>query len=143
MQGAPDTNIVSMPGKVLDQAPLAPSAEIVPPSDRWKGLAEPGTPVEQGLDLLHSGVADDQQCRIVRPHPAAVERAQLIYRHGLHGLLGADSGEGVGICMPLAIHQLGEQAGGDALRRSDRWGRLHRFGPYEQETGFTWGQIGR
>ena len=52
VQGAPDTNIVSMPGKVLDQAPLAPSAEILPPSDRWKGLAEPGTAVEQGLDAI-------------------------------------------------------------------------------------------
>ena len=29
------------------------------------------------------------------------------------------------------------------LRRSDRWGRLHRFGPYEQETGFTLGRMGR
>ena len=37
VQGAPDTNIVSMPGKVLDQAPLAPSAEILPPSDRCRG----------------------------------------------------------------------------------------------------------
>jgi len=52
VQGAPDTNIVSMPGKVLDQAPLATSAEILPPSDRWKGLAEPGTAVEQGLDAI-------------------------------------------------------------------------------------------
>src|SRR3954463_1392767 len=39
--GAPD-NVVPMPGSVIDQAPLAPTADVSP-SDRWKGIAEPGT----------------------------------------------------------------------------------------------------
>jgi predicted lipid-binding transport protein (Tim44 family) len=52
VQGAPDSNIISMPGKVLDQAPPAPSAEVTPPSDRWKGLAEPGSTLAQGLDSI-------------------------------------------------------------------------------------------
>ncbi len=51
IQGAPD-KVVPMPGTVIDQAPLAPTAEVVPPSDRWKGLAEPGTPLAQGLDAI-------------------------------------------------------------------------------------------
>ena len=52
VQGAQDNNVVSMPGKVIDQAPLAPTADVAPPTDRWKGLAEPGTPLAQGLDAI-------------------------------------------------------------------------------------------
>jgi predicted lipid-binding transport protein (Tim44 family) len=44
VQGAQDNNVVPpMAGTVIDQAPLAPTADVAPPSDRWKGLAEPGT----------------------------------------------------------------------------------------------------
>jgi predicted lipid-binding transport protein (Tim44 family) len=50
LQGAPDSNVVPIPGKVIDQAPLAPTADVVAPSDRWKGLAEPGSPLALGLD---------------------------------------------------------------------------------------------
>jgi predicted lipid-binding transport protein (Tim44 family) len=52
LQGAQDKNVVTMPGKVIDQAPLAPTTEPTPPTDRWKGLAEPGTPLAQGLDAI-------------------------------------------------------------------------------------------
>ena len=50
--GAPDSNVVPMPGTVIDQAPLAPAAEVTPPADRWKEIAETGTPLAQGLDTL-------------------------------------------------------------------------------------------
>ena len=50
--GAPDKNVVTMPGKVIDQPPVAPTAEPTPPSDRWKGLTEPGTALAQGLDAI-------------------------------------------------------------------------------------------
>jgi predicted lipid-binding transport protein (Tim44 family) len=54
VQGAPDSNnnVVPIPGAVIDQAPLAPAAEVTPPADRWKGLAEAGTPLAQGLDAI-------------------------------------------------------------------------------------------
>ena len=56
MQGAPDSgannNVVPIPGTVIDQAPLAPTADVVPPTDRWKGIAETGTPLAQGLDAV-------------------------------------------------------------------------------------------
>ncbi len=45
-------NVVPLPGKVIDQAPLAPTADIVPAADRWKGLAEPGSPLEAGLNSI-------------------------------------------------------------------------------------------
>jgi predicted lipid-binding transport protein (Tim44 family) len=51
VQGTQD-NVVPMPGAVIDQAPLAPTADVVPPTDRWKGFAEPGTALAQGLDAI-------------------------------------------------------------------------------------------
>jgi predicted lipid-binding transport protein (Tim44 family) len=46
-----NNNVVPMPGAVIDQAPLAPSADVAP-ADRWKGIAEPGTPLSAGLDAI-------------------------------------------------------------------------------------------
>jgi predicted lipid-binding transport protein (Tim44 family) len=50
--GAQDKNVVTMPGKVIDQAPMPPTTEAAAPSERWKGLAEPGTALAQGLDAI-------------------------------------------------------------------------------------------
>ena len=50
--GGPDANVVPMPGKVIDQAPLVPTADVPAPSDRWKDLAAPGTALAQGLDAI-------------------------------------------------------------------------------------------
>ena len=44
-----NNNVVPMPGAVIDQAPLAPTADVAP-TDRWKDIAEPGTPLAAGLD---------------------------------------------------------------------------------------------
>lgn len=52
LHGAQDNNVVPIPGTVIDQAPPSPTADVVPPTDRWKGLAEPGTPLAQGLDAI-------------------------------------------------------------------------------------------
>ncbi|ABD85874.1 Tim44/TimA family putative adaptor protein [Rhodopseudomonas palustris] len=51
VRGAQD-NVVPLPGAVVDQAPQTPSADVVPPTDRWKGVAEPGTPLAQGLNAI-------------------------------------------------------------------------------------------
>src|ERR1700759_4612986 len=45
--GAPNSNVVPIPGKVIDQAPLVPTADAAPPTDRWKDLAEPGGTLAQ------------------------------------------------------------------------------------------------
>jgi predicted lipid-binding transport protein (Tim44 family) len=47
-----NSNVVPIPGAVIDQAPLAPAADVAPATDRWKGLAEAGTPLAQGLDAI-------------------------------------------------------------------------------------------
>ena len=52
VQRTQDNNVVPMPGAVIDQSPLAPTADVTPPADRWKGIAEAGTPLAQGLDAL-------------------------------------------------------------------------------------------
>jgi predicted lipid-binding transport protein (Tim44 family) len=52
VQRSQDANVVPIPGAVIDQAPMAPTADVVPPADRWKGLAEAGTPLAQGLDAI-------------------------------------------------------------------------------------------
>jgi predicted lipid-binding transport protein (Tim44 family) len=46
-----NNNVVPMPGAVIDQAPLAPSADVAP-ADRWKDVAEPGSPLAAGLDAI-------------------------------------------------------------------------------------------
>ena len=35
-----------------DRAVCSETAEVTPPTDRWKGIAEPGTPLAQGLDAI-------------------------------------------------------------------------------------------
>ena len=48
LPGAPEGNVVPMPGAVDPGAP-APAAEVSA-AERWKGIAEPGTPLATGLD---------------------------------------------------------------------------------------------
>jgi predicted lipid-binding transport protein (Tim44 family) len=51
VQGAPDNNkVLPVPGSVIEQVPLAPTADVAAPADRWKGVAEPGTTLAEGLD---------------------------------------------------------------------------------------------
>ena len=52
VQRTQGNNVVPMPGAVIDQAPLAPAADVAPPADRWKGLTEAGTPLALGLDAI-------------------------------------------------------------------------------------------
>jgi predicted lipid-binding transport protein (Tim44 family) len=47
----PEGSVVSMPGSPIDQTQPAPAAEISP-AERWKGIAEPGTPLATGLDAI-------------------------------------------------------------------------------------------
>lgn len=89
-------NVVRLPGAGAERA--ASTATVEPPADRWKGFAEAGTPVAQGLD------------EIARAEPAFsaqgfVEGAKMAYetivtafaqgdRKTLKGLLSRDVYEG-------------------------------------------------
>jgi len=66
-----NNNVVPMPGAVIDQSPLAPTADVAPPTDRWKDIAAPGTPIAAGLDAI------------------AVQDSSFDPRHFLSGARGA------------------------------------------------------
>jgi predicted lipid-binding transport protein (Tim44 family) len=46
---APETNVVRMPGRVVEDPAATPE---VPDPERWKGFAEPGSPLAAGLDAI-------------------------------------------------------------------------------------------
>jgi predicted lipid-binding transport protein (Tim44 family) len=51
LRGAQDGKVVPMPSPSIDPA-LAPNADVTPPSDRWKNVAEPGSALEHGLNAI-------------------------------------------------------------------------------------------
>lgn len=53
LRGAQDGKVVPMPSPSLDPT-LGPTADVTPPSDRWKNIAEPGSDLEHGLNAVAS-----------------------------------------------------------------------------------------
>ncbi|SHN74717.1 Predicted lipid-binding transport protein, Tim44 family [Bradyrhizobium erythrophlei] len=82
VQGAPDSNVVPIPGTVIDQAPLAPTADVAPPTDRWKGIAEPGTPLAQGLDGISAQDSSFDPRHFVSGARGAYEMIVLAFANG-------------------------------------------------------------
>ena len=82
VQGAQDNNVVPIPGAVIDQAPLAPTADVVPPSDRWKGLTEPGTPLAQGLDAIVAHDSSFDPRHFISGARSAYEMIVLAFANG-------------------------------------------------------------
>ncbi|WP_456712298.1 Tim44/TimA family putative adaptor protein [Bradyrhizobium sp. USDA 4353] len=52
VQGAPDNRVMPVPGAPIDPAAPSTGAEFGAPSDRWRGVAEQGTPLARGLDAI-------------------------------------------------------------------------------------------
>ena len=82
VQGAQDNSVVPMPGKVIDQAPSGPSAEVAPPTDRWKGLAEPGTPLALGLDAIAAQDSSFDPQHFISGARGAYEMIVLAFANG-------------------------------------------------------------
>jgi predicted lipid-binding transport protein (Tim44 family) len=82
VQGAQDNNVVPMPGGVIDQVPLAPAGDITPPTDRWKGLAESGTPIAQGLDTIVAQDASFDPRHFLSGARSAYEMIVLAFANG-------------------------------------------------------------
>ena len=83
VQGAPDNNVVPLPGgKVIDQPTLAPAAEVAPPTDRWKGLAEPGTALAQGLDAIVAQDSSFDPKHFISGARSAYEMIVLAFANG-------------------------------------------------------------
>ncbi|MDE2330327.1 MAG: Tim44 domain-containing protein [Bradyrhizobium sp.] len=83
VHGAQDNhNVVPIPGGIIDQAPMAPAAEVVPPADRWKGIAEPGTPLAQGLDAIAAQDSSFDPRHFVSGARGAYEMIVLAFANG-------------------------------------------------------------
>lgn len=97
LRGAPD-NVVPMPGTVIDQAPLAPSADPVQQPDRWKGIAEAGTPLAQGLDQIAAADSTFDAQHFLTGAKSAYEMIVLAFaagdRRSLKDLLSSEVYEG-------------------------------------------------
>ena len=89
-----DNNVVPIPGTVIDQAPLAPTADIAAPSDRWKGIAEPGTTLAQGLDAIAAQDSSFDPRHFLSGARSAYEMIVLAFANGdrraLKDLLSSD-----------------------------------------------------
>jgi predicted lipid-binding transport protein (Tim44 family) len=82
VQRTQDNNVVPMPGAVIDQAPLAPTADVTPPTDRWKGLAETGTPLAQGLDAIAAQDSSFDPRHFISGARSAYEMIVLAFANG-------------------------------------------------------------
>jgi predicted lipid-binding transport protein (Tim44 family) len=76
-----NNNVVPMPGAVIDQAPLAPSADVAP-ADRWKGVAEPGTPLAAGLDAIAANDSSFDPRHFISGARSAYEMIVLAFANG-------------------------------------------------------------
>nr|WP_249792703.1 Tim44/TimA family putative adaptor protein [Bradyrhizobium sp. BRP22] len=77
-----DNNVVPMPGSVIDQPPPLPSKEVTPPSDRWKGIAEPGTALAQGLDAIVAQDSSFDPRHFISGARSAYEMIVLAFANG-------------------------------------------------------------
>ena len=76
-----NNNVVPIPGAVIDQAPLAPSADVAP-ADRWKGIAEPGTPLAAGLDAIVAQDSSFDPRHFISGARSAYEMIVLAFANG-------------------------------------------------------------
>ena len=94
VHGTQDNNVVPIPGTVIAQAPLAPTADIAAPSDRWKGIAEPGTALAQGLDAIAAQDSSFDPRHFLSGARSAYEMIVLAFANGdrraLKDLLSSD-----------------------------------------------------
>jgi predicted lipid-binding transport protein (Tim44 family) len=79
-QGTQD-NVVPMPGGAIDQAPMAPTADVTP-ADRWKGITEAGTPLAQGLDGIVAQDASFDPRHFLSGAKGAYEMIVLAFANG-------------------------------------------------------------
>jgi predicted lipid-binding transport protein (Tim44 family) len=84
VQGGPDanSNVVPIPGTVIDQTPMAPTADVTPQTDRWKGIAESGTALAQGLDAIVAQDSSFDPRHFISGARSAYEMIVLAFANG-------------------------------------------------------------
>jgi predicted lipid-binding transport protein (Tim44 family) len=80
MRGATNDNVVTLPGRALEGAQKP--ADASEPSDRWKGIAEPGTALAVGLDAVAGEDKTFDAKHFVAGARAAYEMIVLAYAEG-------------------------------------------------------------
>jgi predicted lipid-binding transport protein (Tim44 family) len=94
VQRSQDSNVVPMPGAVLDQPPLAPSDVVASSTDRWKDLAETGSALAQGLDAIFAQDSSFDPRHFLSGARSAYEMIVLAFANGdrraLKDLLSAE-----------------------------------------------------
>jgi predicted lipid-binding transport protein (Tim44 family) len=96
---APKDNVVSLPGRVVEPSPAVAAGEpAVAPADRWKGVAEAGTPIANGLDAIVAADPEFDPKHFIAGARAAYEMVVTAYAEGdrrsLKNLLSRDVYEG-------------------------------------------------
>jgi predicted lipid-binding transport protein (Tim44 family) len=76
-----NNNVVPIPGALIDQAPQAPSADVAP-ADRWKGVAEPSTPLAAGLDAIAAQDSSFDPRHFISGARSAYEMIVLAFANG-------------------------------------------------------------
>ncbi|MGY4475247.1 Tim44/TimA family putative adaptor protein [Bradyrhizobium sp. USDA 3364] len=94
VQRGQDNNVVPIPGSVIDQPASAAPAEPAEPTERWKGIAEPGTPLAQGLDAVAAQDSSFDPRHFLSGARSAYEMIVLAFANGdrraLRDLLSAE-----------------------------------------------------
>ncbi len=96
VRGATNDNVVTLPGRAADTAQKP--AEVAEPSERWKGVAEPGSTVATGLDAVVREDPSFDVKHFIAGARAAYEMIVTAYaegdRRGLKNLLGREVYDG-------------------------------------------------
>ena len=73
-------NVVSLPPRAAEAAP--PPAAEAEPADRWKGIAEPGTPLASGLDAIAAQDSSFDPRHFISGARSAYEMIVLAFANG-------------------------------------------------------------
>jgi predicted lipid-binding transport protein (Tim44 family) len=96
VRGTASDKVVALPPRGAE--PATRSAEVVEPSERWKGIAEPGSAVAGGLDTIASADAAFDGKHFLTGARAAYEMVVTAFAEGdrrtLRNMLSRDVAEG-------------------------------------------------
>jgi predicted lipid-binding transport protein (Tim44 family) len=94
---APDKKVIALPNRAGEAAAPKP-AESVAPGERWKGVAEAGSPLAAGLDAIAAADADFDAQHFIAGARSAYEMIVTAYAEGdrraLKSLLARDVYDG-------------------------------------------------
>lgn len=79
---AGNNNVVPLPGTVIDHAPPVAPSEAGPAPDRWKGVAESGSALAQGLDAVVASDASFDPQHFLSGAKGAYEMIVLAFANG-------------------------------------------------------------